>query len=537
MTPKEERAAIPGGGEAARHSTISSEHSRNRLAEKPAMTLRPYQSKAIERARDNAKAGMLRQIIYSPTGSGKTEIAIDLIRSAVSKGRRVAFIANRIGLVEQAARRLSQSGLDVGVIQGGNTRRLDAPVLACSVQTLARRGLPDVDLIVVDEAHGVAGSAEYRELFFRNNALPVIGLSATPFAKGMAKHYDELGGPLFERMVEAATIRELIDLGFLLDCDIFAPSEPDLAGVGMSRNAFGEIDYNERQLAAAVDRPSLVGDIVAHWKKLGRNLPTVAFATSIAHSKHIAAEFNAAGVPAEHIDCYTDEDERRGILERVSSGQTMVISNVGILTEGWDFPACGVMILARPTRSLTRWIQMAGRVLRPHLGKERAIILDHSGSAARLGYPTDDLPLELDDGTPKKAGAGQQKEEPKPRKCHACSFLKPPRVHTCPACGVTPERQSEVEMQAGELVKLERGKQKPTREEKQSAYSALIWMALKKGRKPGWAAHIYRDLFGVWPRGLNDTPQAPSEDLVRWVKSRDIRFHKGQEARHASARQ
>jgi superfamily II DNA or RNA helicase len=396
------------------------------------MELRPYQSNAVEQARENGRAGLLRQIIYSPTGSGKTEIAISLIRSANSKGRRVAFVANRIGLVEQAARRLRQSGLSVGVLQGDNTHRLDAPVLVCSIHTVARRGLPvDIDVIVIDEAHGVAGSSHYRELLFRYNALPVIGLSATPFAKGLGKHYDELGGPLFERIVQAASIRDLIDLGFLVDCDIYAPSEPDLSGVALVRNAFGEQDYNERQLAAAVDKPSLVGDIVTHWKRLGGDLPTVCFATGIAHSKHIASEFNAAGIPAEHIDCYTDEEERRGILERVTSGQTRVISNVGILTEGWDMPACGVMILARPTRSLTRWIQMAGRVLRPYPGKERAIILDHSGSAAHLGYPTDDLSLELDDGTPKKASGTRQKDEPKPKKCPSCSYVKP--AHTLAA--------------------------------------------------------------------------------------------------------
>lgn len=500
----------------------------------PPIELRPYQANAVEQARANGRAGVLRQIVYSPTGSGKTEIAIELIHSANRKGKRVAFIANRIGLVEQAARRLRRSGLDVGVLQGDNTHRLDAPVLACSIHTVARRGLPDIDLIVIDEAHAVAGSRHYRELLCRYSALPVIGLSATPFARGMGKHYADLGGPLFERIVQAASIRELIDLGFLVDCDIYAPTEPDLSGVALVSNAFGEQDYNERQLAAAVDKPSLVGDIVAHWKRLGRDLPTVCFATSIAHSKHITDEFNAEGIPAEHIDCYTDEDERRDILARVASGQTKVISNVGILTEGWDMPACGVMILARPTRSLTRWIQMAGRVLRPHPGKERAIILDHSGSAAHLGYPTDDLPLELDDGTPKKSVAGREKDEPKPRKCPACSYIKPAKVHVCPACGLAPERQSDVEVHAGELVKLSR-KKKPTREEKQAAYSGLLWIANERGRRPGWVAHIYRDRFGVWPRGLDETIKPPSDDLLRFVRSRAIRFAKRKEVSHASA--
>ncbi|KVW93331.1 DEAD/DEAH box helicase [Thiobacillus denitrificans] len=501
-------------------------------------TLRPYQSSAVEQARENGRAGVLRQIIYSPTGSGKTEIAIALIHSANSKGRRVAFVANRIGLVEQAARRLRESGLSVGVLQGDNTHRLDAPVLVCSIHTVARRGLPvDIDVIVIDEAHGVAGSSHYRDLLFRYNALPVIGLSATPFAKGLGKHYDKLGGALFERIVQAASIRELIDMGFLVDCDIYAPTEPDLSGVAMVRNAFGEQDYNERQLAAAVDKPSLVGDIVAHWRRLARDLPTVCFATSIAHSKHIASEFNAAGISAEHIDCYTDEEERRGILARVTSGQTRVISNVGILAEGWDMPACGVMILARPTRSLTRWIQMAGRVLRPYPRKGRAIILDHSGSAARLGYPTDDLPLELDDGAAKKPGAGKEKEEPKPKKCPSCSYMKPARVHTCPACGLAPERPSEVEVEPGELVRLKRDR-KPTREEKQAFYSQLLELSVDEKWSPHRAACVYRDKFGVYPKGLEKVPEPATQEVRNFVTSRQIAYinAKRKEAGNAAAR-
>lgn len=498
------------------------------------MKLRPYQSNAIQQARENLKACVLRQIIYSPTGSGKTEIAIDLIHSANRKGKRVAFIANRIGLVEQAARRLRRSGLAVGVLQGDNTHRLDAPVLACSIHTVARRGLPDIDLIVIDEAHGVAGSRHYRELLFRYNFMPVIGLSATPFARGLGKHYAELGGPLFERIVKAASIRELIDHGFLVDCDIFAPSEPDLSGVALRKNEFGEYDYAEKQLAAAVDKPSLIGDIVAHWKRLGNNLPTVCFATSIAHSKHIVGEFMAAGIPAEHIDCHTDEDARRETLARVASGQTRIISNVGILTEGWDFPACGVMILARPTRSLTRWVQMAGRVLRPHPEKDRAIILDHSGSAAHLGYPTDDLPLELDDGTPKKASGAKQMNEAKPKKCTSCSYVKPAKVHACPSCGFTPERQSEVEVEAGDLVKLDRSK-KPTSDEKREFYSELLGYARLHGYKDGWAFHQYIEKFGKGPAWKKIAAQ-PSAAVLNWVKSRQIASAKRNESGHAAAR-
>ena len=242
-----------------------------------------------------------------------------------------------------------------------------------------------------------------------HNALPIIALSATPFAKGLGRVMDEVHGPLFEELIVSATIGDLVKQGFLVDCDIFVPTEIDLTGVRTKRNEFGERDYVEADLEKAVDTPKLVGDIVEHWIAFANHKPTVVFASSIAHSKHICGRFSEIGVPAEHIDCYTDDEERVAIMQRVASGETKVISNVNILTEGWDFPACEVMILARPTKSLTRYIQMAGRILRPYPGKTSGLILDHSGSAHKLGYPTDDLPLKLDDGKQQKSEASDRK--------------------------------------------------------------------------------------------------------------------------------
>lgn len=488
-----------------------------------AFDLRPYQSAAL----DNLRTALARKkrlvLLYSPTGSGKTEMGMAMIRSAVSKGKRVAFIANRVELIVQASRRFMAAGIPHGILQGQNTTALDSQVLICSIQTVAKRGLPLVDLIVVDEAHGCAGSEAYRDLLLRErNLVPVIGLSATPFTRGLGK--------IFEEIVPAATIRELIEQGYLVDVDVYAPSEPDLSGVKVVAG-----DYQQSQLGEAVDKPSLIGDIVSHWFKLARGKQTVCFATNIPHSLHIVEQFRAAGVTAEHIDCYTSEEDRAAILGRVARGETTVISNVAILAEGWDCPAVEVMILARPTRSLARFIQMVGRVLRPADGKERALLLDHSGSTAELGYPTDDLPLELDDGKPNRS-ARQQKEEPKPKKCPTCSYMKPPKVHACPKCGFEPQRQNAVEVEAGSLVKVARKSKRPgTKDTKQHFYSQLLHVANQRGYLSGWVSHKYRDMFGVWPRGLNEVPAAPSTAILLWLKSRQIRFIKSKEVRHGAA--
>lgn len=497
------------------------------------ITLRPYQSAAIDKLRSSLARGNKRVMLYSPTGSGKTECCMAMVRAALDKGRKVAFIANRKELVRQASRRFSRAGIPHGIVQAENTVDIRADVLICSIDTVHVRGLPDdIDLIVIDEAHGVAGSKKYRELLFKFNAVPVIGLSATPFAVGLGRHYDELGGALFQELVEATTIRDLIDLGFLVDVDIYAPSTPDLSGVATRKGLDGEVDFVDTKLADAVDKPALIGDIVSHWHRLARDKATVVFATSIPHSKHIVEQFQAAGVNAAHLDCYCDDEARADILARFNAGEITVLSNVAILAEGWDAPHTECMILARPTKSLSRFIQMVGRVLRPFEGKTRALLLDHSGSTERLGYPTDDLPLELDDGRPKAAGTKRTKDR-LPSACPSCSYMRPVSVHVCPACGFAPERNADVEVQDGDLVRLER-KRKADKFEKQDAYSQLLYIADERGYSDGWVSHKYRALFGVWPRGLDSHPVPASPEMRSWVQSQMIRFAKGQEARHAA---
>jgi superfamily II DNA or RNA helicase len=494
--------------------------------------LRDYQLRAISACRDEVKKGAKRVMINSPTGSGKTVIAEAIIRSALARGKRVAFIANRVDLVSQTSKRMAS--IPHGIIQGQNTCRMNEALVICSIQTVAKRGLPNVDLIVIDEAHAVAGSKDYKKLMADYNNLPFIGLTATPFSKGLGAHNDAIGGAIFETMVVASTIRELIDAGFLVDCDIYAPSEPDLTGVKMQRNQFGEMDYSEIALGQAVDKPALIGDIVKHWLELSGGKPTVVFATNIKHSQHIVEQFIAAGVKAEHVDCYADETERKAIMQRVLDGHTTIISNVGILCEGWDFPACSVMILARPTRSLIRWIQMVGRILRPFAGKEIGIVLDHSGSSAHLGYPTDDLPLELCDGTSKATDKRKEAEAPKPKQCSKCKFMKPIKCNLCPKCGHEPVVKLDVPHEDGDLIKVKRNKL--TQIDKQSLYSQLLAVRTERGYSEGWIANQYKNKTGVWPRGLINSAIEPTAEIRSWLKSQMIRYAKSKEVevRHAA---
>lgn len=497
--------------------------------------LREYQHRAEDEARSCLARGLKRVCLYLPTGGGKTLTATSIIQKAVAKGRRVVFVANRKQLVRQTSEVLHRYSIAHGIMQAENTCRLHEAVVVASIDTLAARGLPDdIGLLIIDECHGVPGNKKYRDLLAKYNNLPVVGLTATPFAVGMGKVLPELGGAMFEALVTGSTITELVDLGYLVDVDVYAPSEPDLHKVKLSRGLDGMLDYAPGELAEAADKPELLGDILAHWQKLASGKQTVVFACNIAHSRHVVETFQAAGVKAEHIDYHHDDDERAAILDRFARGETTVLSNSSLLAEGWDCPSTEVMVLARPTKSLIRFLQMVGRVLRPAPGKERALLLDHSGSTARLGHPSDELPLHLDDGKAKLSRSRSgEREAPLPKPCAKCHYMRPAGVHACPKCGFAPERQHEIQTASGELVKQER--RKPIKKEAgQHIYSQLLQYARSKGYQPGWAYHKYREFTGRNANGLRQVEATPTPEILGWIKSRQIAAAKSREKQNAN---
>lgn len=512
---------------------MASDHSS--LAGDGVVTLREYQQRLVDGIRASLQSGHRRIMAYLPTGGGKTRVATAVTQMTLSKPRgRVVVLANRKQLVHQFASALRTAGLDVGILQGENTHGLHHHVIVASIDTIHARDciFDDVALFIIDEAHACAGSTKYRSLLFRYNRVPCIGLSATPFARGLGKSYHELGdAPLFEDLVVGATVQSLVDDGYLTDIDIYTPSSPDMKGAKTSRTAEGEQDYRQADIEQAADKPELIGDIITHWLKLARGLKTICFASSIAHSMHVVEQFRAAGVTAEHLDCYMDDGTRHDILDRFERGDFTVLSNVSLLSEGFDVPDTACMVLARPTKSLTRFLQMVGRILRPAPGKTRALLLDHSGSTERIGHPFDDLPLELDDGTANKAGSKKQerkKSEPKP--CPKCKFVRDAGVHECPKCGFAPQRQSDVEVADGELVRLDRKTRKPLkRDTGQHIYSQLLGYARNKGWRDGWAFHAYKDFAGAGPQGLLKVASTPSTEMLGWIKSRQIAASKARE--------
>ncbi len=489
-----------------------------------AFELRQYQKDGISLIKHSLASGNKRVVLALATGGGKSLVAETIITGAMNKGKRVMFVVNRVQLADQMSTHLHNADIEHGLLQGANTRDEYHHVLIASIDTIYKRGWPEVELIIIDECHACAGNMKFQAMLEHYSGIPVIGVTATWMVRGLGKEYK--WGKVFQDIVCPITIPELIEQKYLVDVDIYAPGEPDLTGVKIVAG-----DYQEKGLAVACDKPKLIADIVDTWKKLAYGKKTIVFAVDIAHSKHIVEQFCKIGVTAEHIDYRMDYEEKKEIVRRFKAGEFTMLSNCALLSEGFDAPATECMILARPTKSIKCYIQMAGRVLRPFEGKEKAILLDHSGSTKELGFPTDVHAVELDDGKPKKTTGGKDKEkkESLPKKCPSCSYLKPAKIHKCPICGFAPQKSSDVVIVPGVLTKKEKAKEaKVAGLNKQNVYSELFRMAEERGYKNGWISNQYRNIFGVWPKGLNDIGRPPSLVVQNMVKASMIRFSKGQ---------
>jgi hypothetical protein len=461
------------------------------------------------------------------------------IREEVEVGRHVLLLVHRRELLIQAQRRLFAAGVDAGIIAAGHTPRPGAMVQIAMVQTLHARAvrssamsLPPADVIIVDEAHHVVAGT-WRKIVEAYPAATVLGYTATPI-RG-----DNRGlGGVFEQLVQGPSIPALIAAGHLVRARIFAPYVPDLQGV---RTLGG--DYNEGQLADHMNRPELVGDILVHWHRHAHGHCTVAFAVNRAHGIAIRDEFLKGGVLAEYLDGTTPTEERDAILARLASGQTEIVVNVGVLTEGWDLPGLKAIILARPTKSLGLYLQIVGRGRRPAPGKEFCTILDHSGSSLKHGLvDVEPIPWSLAPDRGIDRDFSSSKGNPAARKlmtCPECTAIYW-SGHPCGVCGWRPRTKPKaVPVREGDLAELGRDRAArrlaPTESERAQWHGMLCWIARERGYQPGWTAHKYREKFNAWPSVREPAPITPTPECRSWVRSRAIAWAKSQE-RQAGAR-
>jgi DNA repair protein RadD len=504
------------------------------------ITLHLFQCEAVERIESEIAHGHRKLIYVAPTGSGKTVVAAEITRRALERHQRVLFLAHRREIIDQTSRKLAANGIPLGMhglVLAGREKDLrpQAMVQVASIDTLLARGirsetmpLPPAELVIFDEAHRTRGRTRERLLRLYPEAA-LLGLTATP-CRGDGRGL----GNIFDKMIQAPQAAELIRLGVLVGARVFAPVDRDIAkGVRTEKG-----DYVVSALSARMNTTELVGDVVRDWLQHGERRRTVAFTVDVAHSVHIRDEFVRADVRAEHLDGSTPLAEREAILARLGTGETEVVSNCMVLTEGWDMPEVGCCILARPTKQLGLYRQMIGRVLRSAPGKTDAIILDHAGAWHRHGMPEDHIEwtLDVDRRAENRTQQTRQRgEAPALRECPSCKQIMaaPP---PCLQCGWEPRpRGRDVDFLDGELGLVSGGRahaQPATQAEKIIFHAELREFAKGRDYRPGWAAHKFKEKFGHFPPwDWNDRPTCePSITTRSWIKSRQIAFAKSRSA-------
>lgn len=484
-----------------------------------AIELYDWQEEAIEGLRCGIRQGSMNQILSAATGAGKTVLGTYLLQECYEKGKRGVFVCDRIPLINQTSRTFDAYGLPHGVIQADHERVQPwQRIQIASAQTLVKRGWPDADLIVVDEAHSM-----YRNILRRisRRDAVVIGLTATPFTRGLGRYY--------ERVVTVRTTRQLIADGYLADFDIYAASEPDMTGAKVSAGEWTDSEAETRAMP-------IIGDVVSEYLKHGQGKKFIAFGVNIRHAEELQRQMMAAGIVCGLYVSGTPDAEREVMLKDFAerNGHLQGLVSVAALAKGFDNPAVEVVILARPLRkSLAEHIQMIGRGLRkdPDNPEKRCIILDHSGNCVRFWSQMMDFfengASTLDDGKPKEKKKPEAKER-EPMKCPKCAHVHDPRP-MCPMCGHQYPRRSQIEHVAGTLSKLT-GHADGSAEDRQSFYSQMLGYCQERGWSEGAAAHKFRERFDEWPNGLAKVPTQPTPKTRAWIKSRVIAWAKGRAA-------
>ena len=498
-------------------------------------TLRQYQTNIINAVRDAYKQGHRKILIQLPTGGGKSVIFSKIIGSADEKKSETLFLVHRRELVKQASQHMTNEGVEHGIIMSGQLPNLTHHTQLASIQTLwaravkkARINLPKSDMVVVDEAHN--GGKTYERLYeFYDDAF-LLGVTATPTrknGKGLGHDFD----CLILARDHGASVRQLMDAGFLAEASYMVPNIPDLEGVP-SRGG----DWVEEKLAQVMNDAKLIGDVVEHYRVHAMNRKMVAFATGVEHSRALVQKFNAAGISAAHVDGKTKLAERDQIVADFAAGKYKILSNCEVFTEGVDMPDVDGVILARPTKSLRMYLQMGGRGLRPKSDGGDCLIMDHTGNVLRHGPLDTDHDWDLNENetisereAKKKKDDGEVKKE-KDFICSNCGYIFS-KQNICPKCGTPLTQQAtDVETARGELVGLpktkEPKKKEASLEERQDWYSMFLMHAAEKGYSQGWAFYKYKDKFKEPPkksfhRGL----MAPTPEFKNYIKYLNIKAH------------
>jgi len=483
------------------------------------LNLRPHQVDVVNKLNEGFDDGHRCQLLYAPTGFGKTEVAMFIMSEVAKRFKKTAMILDRIVLVNQTSTRLAHYNIHHGVMQAEHWRfNPQAHIQVCSAQTLERRDcFPDLELMIIDECHVQRKSV--LNYVRENPHIKVIGLTATPFTEGL--------GDTYTHIVGAAPTKNLIADGWLSPLRIFIAKEIDMTGAKKVAGEWSVDDVTERGM-------KITGDIVTEWIKktnevYGGPRKTVVFCSGVAHGRNLQRQFNEHGYNFKSISYLEDDEYKREIIEDFSKPDTTIHGLIAtdILTRGFDVPDVEIGVSARPfSKSFSSHVQQMGRIMRPYDGKKFGLWLDHSGNYLRFRKEWDSL---FEEGVKELLTAGETtKKEPTEKektesKCPKCSALWMPGLDACYNCGYERPRKS-VSTRPGQLEEF--GDMTPRVSDNQTFYSELIHYARLRGYKEGWAAHKYKEKYGAFPRGLKADPIPTGFKTRNWIQSKNIAWAK-----------
>ncbi len=399
----------------------------------PTLTLRDYQKQVIAQIYSRYRTGTRSIMLVSPTGSGKTLTATQVIKDAISRDCRVLFIVHREPLIDQTVQTLEKYGINsstIGYVKAGYPLSTgNEKVIVASIQTLACRDYPsDIGLVIFDESHTTSFYKSAQQLIYHYAQAPIVALSktkflhltATPFRTKRKEYF-----PHIQAIVRAPDIRSLIRMGFLVTPRHFGYGGLlDLTKLDTGHDG----DYKQSQLRSMCANANYNEEIVRRLLKVSPDKKGIVFCAGVEQSKLLTRLFNDNSISAAHIDANTTSEQRRELFGLFRQGIIQIICSVGTLTEGFDEPSVEVVIIARPTKSLALLIQMCGRGLRlsPHTGKRDCLLLDFGENFSRLQRIDAETHISLCPTETRRSST---------RKCPQCEAVLDPLILFCPECG------------------------------------------------------------------------------------------------------
>lgn len=436
------------------------------------ITLRNYQNNTISSLKKLMIEGKKRLIMCAPTGSGKTVIFSFMISKAIEKNNRCLILTHRTELLTQANGTLEQFGIKATVVNPKQRKlELENNLYVAMTKTVMARikkqeyrdWLLSFDLIIIDESH----LQDFNNIFQYLPDVYVIGATATPDRKGNQTCLSDF----YQGIVNEIKISELIELGYLAKPNSFGV-KVDLSEIKTKGG-----DYDAELMGEAFSKARIYDGVYDNYQRLTPNKKAIIFSPNISSSIKLVEELSKKGLPIKHID--GNSKDREQIIKWYKETPNALLSNVGILTAGFDENTIEVVVLYRATKSLPLFLQMVGRGSRTNENKKEFTILDFGNNITRHGFWEEDREWQLHKKV-KEKGVAPVKD------CKCCALLRV-SIMVCPYCGYEfpqPETRTPIQIELDRLQKTDIDLFKQYKK-----FIKLEEKAFEKGYKKGWVLY------------------------------------------------